>query len=187
MLLTRFNKSQRRHAISFSHNAPSASVEHAQSQRNSYVAQLDFASLIGRRCWTFGWSRRSHITFPKGYGVDGCHFYIHFDARTGELLLTDTSTCGVLINELGAPLGERMLYLHHKIHIVNRDLRIMLGSEKRFRFDLKLTMIHRYRSTFSQLFSAWLESTRELSTEDGQSRRRSSVVSVVLMKRLKRR
>jgi hypothetical protein len=64
------------------------------------LIRLDFASLLGRRCLSFGSSRLSNIQLPKADDICLQHFILFFDLRMQLLCIKDISLRGIGLSSL---------------------------------------------------------------------------------------
>ena len=105
-----------------------ATREHA----TQLVAKMDFAMIHGRRSISFGKCRAARFLLPAVEGVSGLHFHLHFDLSTADLLLTDTSERGTLV--------DREHLVHRATHRISQgSLELRMGDHYDMVFLLVFT------------------------------------------------
>lgn len=62
------------------------------------AVKLDFNTLLGQLCFSFGASRASDIWLSGAEGVDKRHFVLFLDCNDGQLYIRDTSFSGTTIS-----------------------------------------------------------------------------------------
>ena len=67
------------------------------TKKRQYIAKLDFTTLIGRQCFSFGTARSNTIKFPIDSGVSQFHFNISIDVKQSRVVLSDDSLFGLWI------------------------------------------------------------------------------------------
>lgn len=148
MLNTRINHAHR--VVAAAYGVPQVT---SLSKRKGLLAKLDFAMMLGRRSVGFGSSRANDLVFPKGHGVEQRHCFMHFDLQDGRLLLTDNSKTGTWIH---LPESRPQL-LHRATLAVSQGLRLSLGADRRFEFEVRITMPEQRPAVFQAVFAAYLK------------------------------
>ncbi len=125
----------------------------ASARRDRYVT-LNFATLLGRRCLSFGSSRSNEFLLPQTEDVAARQFIIYFELHTATLLLTDTSRDGTWLSNESTP----MQCLHQAAYPLLKINDIGFGHGQRYRFRILVVDSAIDPTAFSSLFQRYAQS-----------------------------
>ena len=154
--------------------------------RNGRLIRLDFTSLLGRRCFSFGSSRSSNIQLPKADDICPQHFILFFDLCTQLLCIKDTSLHGIWLSSLQTEqLPPR--HLHNITVPLTSSMQLQFGDFNRFHFRLilaKRTLAT--ESLFANQFAMYARSIGHNNLQPRTKKRPRSSSSYALAEQYKR-
>ena len=121
--------------------------------KRCYV-KLNFATLLGRRCLSFGSSRSNEFLLPPAEDVAARQFILHFELHTATLLLTDTSRYGTWLSNDSTPKRS----LHQATYPLGQSNVISFGLGQRYQFRIVLADSVSDPIAFSGLFQRYTQS-----------------------------
>lgn len=116
--------------------------------------KVDYTILLGRRCLTFGHSRKSFFVLPDEHDVAAKQFALRFDPETLRLSVVADSKGHTLKLALGECIYEAQYGIPHEIHTTTF---VFFGDNDRFGFSINpvpttpgsACVIHRQRYAVS--------------------------------------